>query len=73
MKHIAIKFSIFLFLISTALAGALIDYFHVRNDGDDAIIEWKTSQETNILKILLFREEGRSLNVQRYSYFRSAS
>ena len=60
MKHIAIKFSIFLFLISTALAGALIDYFHVRNDGDDAIIEWKTSQETNIKDFVIQRRGAQS-------------
>ena len=55
MKHTAIKLSVFLFLISTVFAGALIDYFHVRNDGDDAIIEWKTSQETNLKNFVIQR------------------
>jgi len=60
MKHIAIKLSVFLFLISTALAGALLDYFHVRNQGDDAIIEWKTSQETNVKDFVIQRRGAQS-------------
>ena len=55
MKHPVVRLSVFLLLISTALAGALIDYFHVRNDGDDAIIEWKTSQETNLKDFVVQR------------------
>lgn len=60
MKHVAIRTSVFLFLISTALGGALIDYFHVRNNGDDAIIEWKTSQENNVKNFVIQRSSSRS-------------
>lgn len=56
MKHPVVRLSVFLLLISTALAGALIDYFHVRNDGSDAIIEWKTSQETNLKNFVVQRK-----------------
>ena len=47
------RVSIFLLLITTVFAGAYLDYFHVRNDGDDAIIEWKTSQETNLKDFII--------------------
>ena len=55
MKFTAIKLSVFLLLLTTAFAGALLDYFHVRNDGDDAIIEWKTSQEINVQNFVIQR------------------
>ena len=55
MKYPVVRLSVFLLLISTALAGALIDYFHVRNDGNDAVIEWKTSQETNLKNFVVQR------------------
>lgn len=55
MKFTAIKLSVFLLLITTAFAGVMLDYFHVRNQGDDAIIEWKTSQETNLKNFVIER------------------
>ncbi len=60
MKYAVIKLSVFLFIVSTALAGALIDYFHVRNQGDDAVIEWKTSQETNLKNFVIERRGPQS-------------
>jgi hypothetical protein len=55
MKYTVIRISVFLLLITTVFAGAYLDYFHVRNDGDDAIIEWKTSQETNLKDFIIQR------------------
>ena len=63
MKLSVIKLSVFLLLISTAMAGALIDYFHVINDGDDAIIEWKTSQETNVKDFVIQRSNSQTPDV----------
>ena len=49
------RVSIFLLLITTVFAGAYIEYFHVRNVGNDAVIEWKTSQETNLKEFVIQR------------------
>ena len=55
MKYTVIRISVFLLLVTTVFAGAYLDYFHVRNDGDDAVIEWKTSQETNLKDFVIQR------------------
>lgn len=60
MKFTVIKFSVILFLIGTAFAGAYLDYFHVMNKGDDAVIEWKTSQETNLHNFVIERRGPQS-------------
>jgi hypothetical protein len=35
-------------VVSTALAGALLDYFHAQTEGDNVKLEWKTTTETNL-------------------------
>ena len=60
MKLTVIKFAAILFVIGTAFAGAYLDYFHVRNQGDDAVIEWKTSQETNLKNFVIEKRSPQS-------------
>ena len=55
MKYLAIKLIVVFLLISSAFAGAFIDYFHVRSIGEDSVIEWKTSQELNVNKFVIER------------------
>jgi len=46
---------IILLVISTTFAGALLDYFHARNDGENVTIEWKTTTETNLANFVIQR------------------
>lgn len=55
MKLSALKILAVILLITSAFAGAYLDYFHVRSEGDDAVIEWKTSQENNIKEFVVER------------------
>lgn len=55
MKLHSIKILAVFLLISTAFAGAYIEYFHVRSEGDNIVVEWKTGQETNIKNFVIER------------------
>ncbi|HSD63405.1 MAG TPA: hypothetical protein VLB50_06385 [Ignavibacteriaceae bacterium] len=46
---------IILLAISTALAGALLDYFHAQNDGENVKLEWKTTIESNLANFVVQR------------------
>ncbi len=39
---------VFIAIISTAFAGATIEYFHLRSEGDNIVLEWKVSEENNL-------------------------
>lgn len=51
---------IFLLAISTVLAGALLDYFHAQNDGDNVQLEWKTTIESNLANFVVQRRTPES-------------
>ncbi|MGD8306785.1 MAG: hypothetical protein PVF17_09040, partial [Ignavibacteria bacterium] len=36
--------------------GAFLDYFHVRSDGEDVRLEWKTSEEVNLQNFIIQRK-----------------
>ena len=55
MKYSAFKILAAILFVTSAFAGAYFDYFHVRSEGDDAVIEWKTSQENNIKDFVVER------------------
>lgn len=44
-----------LFITSVALAGAMISLLQARSDGEDIIIEWQTTQETNLKEFVVQR------------------
>ncbi|HKB85353.1 MAG TPA: hypothetical protein VKD08_04225 [Ignavibacteriaceae bacterium] len=44
-----------LILISTAFAGALLDYFHAHAEGENVKLEWKTTTETNLANFIAQR------------------
>ena len=54
-NRFTLLFSFFL-LISTALAGALLDYFHAQTEGDNVKLEWKTTTETNLANFIVERK-----------------
>ncbi|HED07323.1 MAG TPA: hypothetical protein ENI57_04320 [Ignavibacteria bacterium] len=51
-------------LISTAFAGAFLDYFHVRSEGDNVVVEWKTSKETNLDKFVVERKSPHGVFIE---------
>jgi hypothetical protein len=60
MKMKTSSIIITLLLIATVYAGAFIDYFHARSEGDDVRLEWKTSDETNLQKFAIERKTPQS-------------
>jgi hypothetical protein len=56
---VKIKLSTFLvafLLIATIYAGAYIQYFYGRSEGDNIKLEWQTSEETNLQKFVIERK-----------------
>jgi hypothetical protein len=47
-KPLIFKLLIIAACAATVFAGASIDFFQVSPDGDNAILEWRTSNETNL-------------------------
>jgi len=45
-----------LIIVSTALAGAILDYFHVTTESDYIKLEWKTTTETNLASFIVERK-----------------
>ena len=60
MKLTAFKILGAILLVSTAFAGAYLDYFHVRSQGEDAVVEWKTAQENDIKEFVVERRTPNS-------------
>jgi hypothetical protein len=48
MKYLSIKILLILTFVSVAFAGAYLDYFQVKSEGDNVKLEWKTGDETNV-------------------------
>jgi lipopolysaccharide export LptBFGC system permease protein LptF len=48
MKYLSIKILLILTLVSVAFAGAYLDYFQAKSEGDNVQVEWKTGDETNV-------------------------
>lgn len=51
---------IFLLFVSAVYAGAYIDYFHARSEGEDVRLEWKTGEELNLSKFVIERKTPQS-------------
>lgn len=54
-------FLVFLLFITAVYAGAYIDYFHARSDGEDVRLEWKTGEENNLQKFVIERKTPQSI------------
>lgn len=54
-NRLTIIFTLFI-IVSTALAGALLDYFHAQNEGENVKLEWKTTTETNLADFVVQRK-----------------
>lgn len=60
MKLSTLKFLFVFIIVSSTFASAFLDYFHVRSESDDAVIEWKTSQEINLKNFIIERRGPQS-------------
>lgn len=49
-------FIISLLFITAVYAGAYLEYFHARSEGDDVLLEWKTGEESNLQKFAIERK-----------------
>lgn len=48
MRYKGFRILLVLLLTSAAFAGAYLDYFQARSEGENVKLEWKTGDETNI-------------------------
>jgi len=55
MKNRYTVIFIILLVVSSVFAGALLDYFHAQNDGDNVKLEWKTTTESNLANFVVQR------------------
>lgn len=59
-----LKYFIPFLLIATVYAGALIDYFNARSENEDIRLEWRSSEESNLLKYVIERRTPQSTFVE---------
>lgn len=60
MKKKLFQILFILSIIGTAFAGAFMEYFHARTEGENIKLEWKTSEEINLNKFVLERRTQQS-------------
>ncbi len=58
-----LTFAIFA-VITTVYAGAYLDYFHGRSEGEDIRLEWKTGEEVNVENFVIERKTPQSTFVE---------
>ncbi|MHB1686131.1 MAG: hypothetical protein ACYCVH_01970 [Ignavibacteriaceae bacterium] len=56
MKIILNSIFLFLVLIATVFASAIVSYFNVSNEGDNIKIEWNTGPETDLKDFVIQRK-----------------
>lgn len=49
-----------LLALASVYAGAYIEFFHVRSDSDDVVLEWKTVEENNVSNFIILRKTPQS-------------
>ncbi len=64
MKRTWFKLFFALIIVSTAFAGAFLDFFHVRSENDNVVVEWKTSQEENVDKFVIERRSPKGVFIE---------
>ena len=55
---------IILVTVVTIYAGAFLEYFHGRSEGDDVRLEWKTGEEVNLQNFMIERKTPQSSFVE---------
>ena len=64
MKRKLFQILLVLSIIGTSLAGAFMEYFHARSEGENVKLEWKTGQESNLKNFILERKTQQSAYVE---------
>jgi hypothetical protein len=60
MNSTVTKIFFLLILVSTAFAGAYLDYFHARTESENVKLEWKTGNEDNLRSFVIERKTPQS-------------
>ncbi len=56
MKKGILKLFLILFLVVAVYAGAFLDYFQGRSEGENVRLEWKTSEEVDLQNFIIERK-----------------
>jgi len=64
MKKTLFQILLVLSIIGTSLAGAFMEYFHARTEGENVKLEWKTGDETNLQNFVIERKTQNSSYVE---------
>ena len=60
MKFGFAKIFILFFVVTAIYAGAFLEYFHGRSEGEDIRLEWKTGEESNLQNFAIERKTPQS-------------
>ena len=60
MKFGFAKVFVAFFIVTALYAGAFLDYFHGRSEGEDIRLEWKTGEESNLQNFSIERKTPQS-------------
>ena len=64
MKKKFFQILLVLSVVGTSLAGAFMEYFHARSEGENVKLEWKTGQESNLKNFIIERKTQQSAYVE---------
>ncbi len=60
MKLRLVQICGFLLIVSSVLAGAYLEFFHARSEGENVKLEWKTGDENNLKHFIVQRRNPNS-------------
>ena len=64
MKKKLFQILLVLSIVGTSLAGAFMEYFHARSEGENVKLEWKTGEESNLKNFIIERKTQQSAYVE---------
>lgn len=60
MKKHLFQILVVLSIFGTSLAGAFLEYFHAKTEGENIKLEWKTADESNLKNFVIERKTQQS-------------
>lgn len=60
MKKHLFQILVVLSILGTSLAGAFLEYFHAKTEGENIKLEWKTADESNLKNFVIERKTQQS-------------